>query len=125
VPVVVATDFNPGTCPMESMGAALWFACLTARLTVDEAITAATLNAAHTLGRAGRTGSLEPGKRADLVVHAVPNRHHLVYRFGLPRVAAVVAGGRVVHETPGDAGGRDPSGGGQKSSGTRSSASKR
>jgi imidazolonepropionase len=94
--VVVATDFNPGSCPTESMGAALWFACLTAGMTVDEAITAATLNAAHSLGRADRTGSLEPGKRADLVIHAVPNRYHLVYRFGVPRIAQVIAGGRLV-----------------------------
>jgi imidazolonepropionase len=98
VPVAVATDFNPGSCPTESMGAALWFACLTGGLTVDEAITASTLNAAHSLGMAAETGSLEPGKRADLVVHAVPNRYHLVYRFGVPRVRTVVAGGEIVVE---------------------------
>ena len=96
VPVAVATDFNPGSCPSESMGTALQFACLSHRLTVDEGIAATTLNAAHALGRADRTGSLEVGKRGDLAVHAVPNRHHLVYRFGVPRVAAVVAGGRLV-----------------------------
>ncbi|HEX6850640.1 MAG TPA: imidazolonepropionase [Candidatus Polarisedimenticolaceae bacterium] len=96
VPVAVATDFNPGSCPTESMGTALELACLSHRLSVDEAIAAATLNAAHALGRSGETGSLEVGKRADLVVHAVPNRHHLVYRFGVPRVAAVVAAGRIV-----------------------------
>ena len=97
VPVVVATDFNPGSCPTESMSAALWFACLTARLTVDEAITAATLNAAHSLGLAERVGSLEPGKRADLVVHAMPNRYHLVYRFGVPRISKVIAGGKLAY----------------------------
>lgn len=102
VPVVVATDFNPGSCPTESMSAALWFACLTARLGVDEAICATTLNAAHSLGRANRVGSIEPGKRADLVVHDVPNRYHLVYRFGVPRVSKVVAAGRLAYE-------RDPS----------------
>jgi len=96
LPVVVATDFNPGSCPNESMEAALWFACLWGGLTVDEAITGATLNAAHSLGLAGETGSLEAGKRADLVVHAVPNRYHLVYRFGVPRVRTVVAAGKVV-----------------------------
>jgi imidazolonepropionase len=96
LPVAVATDFNPGSCPTESMEAALWFACLWGGLTVDEAITAATLNAAHSLGLAGETGSLEPGKRADVVIHAVPNRYHLVYRFGVPRVRTVVAGGDVV-----------------------------
>jgi imidazolonepropionase len=96
VPVVVATDFNPGTCPSESMTSAVWFACLTARLGVDEAIVAATLNAACSLGRADRVGSLEPGKRADLVVHDIPNRYHLVYRLGATRIATVVAGGKVV-----------------------------
>ena len=100
VPVVVATDFNPGSCPTDSMSAALWFACLTARLTVDEAITASTLNAAHALGRADSIGSIEPGKRADLVVHAVPNRYHLVYRFGTPRIDKVVAGGKLVVPGP-------------------------
>ena len=98
VPVVVATDFNPGSCPNESMGAALAFACLTARLTVDEAITACTLNAAHALGRADRVGTLEPGKRADIVIHDVPNRYHLVYRFGVQRVHSVIAGGKLVYE---------------------------
>jgi len=97
VPVVVATDFNPGSCPMESMGAALWFASLSARLTVDEAITAATLNAAHALGRADSVGSVETGKRANLVVHRIPNRYHLVYRFGVPRVETVIVDGCVVH----------------------------
>ena len=96
VPVVVATDFNPGSCPCDSMTAALWFACLSARLTVDEAITAATLNAACALGRGAVTGSIEPGKRADLVVHDMPNRYHLVYRFGTPGIKHVVAAGRVV-----------------------------
>jgi imidazolonepropionase len=98
VGVVVATDFNPGSCPSESMGTALTFACLSARLTVDEAITAATLNAAHALGRAQGIGSLEPGKRADLVIHAVPNRYHLVYRFGVPRVDKVIVDGKLVFD---------------------------
>lgn len=99
VPVALATDFNPGTCPTESMPTALVFGCLWAGLTVDEAIAAATLNAAHALGRGAVTGSLQVGKRADLVVHGVPNRHHLVYRFGASRVRTVVAGGRVVYES--------------------------
>ena len=99
IPVVVATDFNPGSCPTESMSAAIWFASLTAGLTVDEAITASTLNAAHSLGLADRVGSLETGKRADVVVHDVPNRYHLVYRFGVPRVSMVIAGGELVHQS--------------------------
>jgi imidazolonepropionase len=96
VPVVVATDFNPGSCPTDSMSAAVWFACLTARLGVDEAITASTLNAAASLNRADSSGSLEVGKRADIVIHDFPNRYHLVYRFGAPRIGSVIAGGEVV-----------------------------
>ena len=76
--------------------AALWFACLGARLTVDEAITAATLNAACALGRGALTGSIEPGKRADLVIHDLPNRYHLVYRFGTPAIKHVIAAGKIV-----------------------------
>jgi len=98
VPVAIATDFNPGSCPTESMGTVLEHACLGLRLSIDEAITAATLNAAHAVARAGETGSIEVGKRADVVVHAVPNRDHLVYRFGVPRVRTVVAAGRIVVE---------------------------
>jgi imidazolonepropionase len=98
VPVAVATDFNPGTCPTESMGTVLELACLQLTLSIDEAIAAATLNAAHALGRAGETGSIEVGKRADFVVHGVPNRYHLVYRFGVRRVRAVVASGKLVVE---------------------------
>jgi imidazolonepropionase len=98
VPVAIATDFNPGSCPTEAMGAVLEFACLSLSLSIDEAIAAATLNAAHALGRAGETGSIEVGKRADFVIHAIPNRYHLVYRFGVRRVRTVIAGGRVVVE---------------------------
>jgi imidazolonepropionase len=95
VPVAIATDFNPGTCPSEAMGTVLELACLTLRLSIDEAIAAATLNAAHALGRGAETGSIEVGKRADFVVHAVPNRYHLVYRFGVRRIRTVVAEGKV------------------------------
>jgi len=98
VPVAIATDFNPGTSPNEAMGTVLELACLSFGLSIDEAIAAATLNAAYALGRAGETGSIEVGKRADLVVHAVPNRYHLVYRFGVRRVRSVIAAGRVVVE---------------------------
>jgi len=98
VAVAIATDFNPGTCPTEAMGTVLEFACLSLGLSIDEAIAAATLNAAYALGRADEVGSIEVGKRADFVIHAVPNRYHMVYRFGVRRVRTVIAGGKVVVE---------------------------
>ncbi len=94
--VALATDFNPGSCPTESMPAVLALACLAMGLTVEEALTAATLNAAAALGRADRLGSVEEGKAADLVVLAGPTYHHLVYHWGVNPVRHVVKAGRVV-----------------------------
>jgi imidazolonepropionase len=66
-------------------------------LSIEESLTAATLNAACSLGLGGEIGSIEVGKRADLVLLAAPNLLHLVYHFGINPVAAVIKGGRQVH----------------------------
>ena len=98
VPVALATDFNPGTCPTESLQAVLPMACLNFGLTPAEAIVAATLNAACSLGLGRRIGSVEVGKTADLQVLDVPNHLHLVYHFGVNHCLTVVKNGRVVVE---------------------------
>lgn len=94
LPLALATDFNPGSCPTDSMPTVIWIAALTAGMSVDEAITAATLNAAASLERAERIGSLEVGKRADVVLLDAPNRYHLVYRFGSDLIDQVFVAGR-------------------------------
>jgi imidazolonepropionase len=96
VPVTLATDCNPGSSHTESMPAVLALACLGAGLSTEEALVAATLNAAAALGRADRIGSLEPGKQADIVVLAAPSPKHLVYHFGVNLVRHVVKAGHVV-----------------------------
>lgn len=96
VPVAVGTDFNPGTSHNESMQMAVQLACLMMRMTVEEALIAATLNAAHALGIGDRVGSLEVGKDADIVIYGVPNRFHLVYHYGINHVSAVFKRGRRV-----------------------------
>ncbi|MGH9670713.1 MAG: imidazolonepropionase, partial [Terriglobales bacterium] len=68
VPLALATDFNPGTSPTASMPFVLSLACTQMKMTPAEAIAAATLNGAHALRLAGRKGSLEPGKDADLAL---------------------------------------------------------
>jgi imidazolonepropionase len=91
--VAIATDFNPGTSAVLSMPEAIAFACALYRFTPAEALTAATLNAAAALGTADRTGSLEPGKRADLVVLEGEGVANLPYRPGhRPVVTAFVDG---------------------------------
>jgi imidazolonepropionase len=92
----VSTDFNPGTCYLSSLPEALSWAALRYRMTAGEALTAATLNAACSLGRGSRLGSIEEGKQADLVVLDVPNHKHLVYELGRNPVRAVIKAGEVV-----------------------------
>jgi imidazolonepropionase len=94
--IALATDCNPGSSPTQSMPAILALATLAMGLTVEEALTAATLNAAAALGLADETGSLEVGKRADLVVLHEPTYHHLVYHYGVNPVRHVIKSGEVV-----------------------------
>ncbi len=94
--VAVATDCNPGSSPTESMPTILALACLGMGMDVAEAITAATLNAAAAIGRADELGSIEVGKRADIVILDAPTYHHLVYHYGINPVRHVIKGGRIV-----------------------------
>ncbi|MEI8191765.1 MAG: imidazolonepropionase, partial [candidate division NC10 bacterium] len=79
VPVALATDFNPGSCMTESMPLIMNMACTQMRMLPAEAITAATINAAWTIGLQDRIGTLEVDKQADLLVLDAPNHAHLCY----------------------------------------------
>ncbi|HEY0350112.1 MAG TPA: imidazolonepropionase, partial [Pyrinomonadaceae bacterium] len=81
--VVLATDFNPGSSPTPSMPMILSLACTQMKMTPAEAITAATINAAYSLGRGDEIGSLEKGKRADFVIHELSDYRELAYFFGI------------------------------------------
>ncbi|MCB9913764.1 MAG: imidazolonepropionase [Planctomycetes bacterium] len=94
----LATDFNPGSCYVQSMPEVLTWAALRYGLSAREALTAATLNAAASLGRAERLGTIEVGKQADLALLDVPNHHHLTYEFGRNPVQVVVKAGEVVYQ---------------------------
>jgi len=96
VPVALATDCNPGSSPTESMQLVIALACLCLRMTPAEAIAAATINAAHAIGRAAEVGSLEVGKRADIIVLGAPNHQFIPYKLGINLVEQVIIDGRVV-----------------------------
>ncbi len=96
VPVALATDCNPGSSHTESMPMVVVLAAFELGLTIEESLTAATLNAACCLGLGEEIGSIETGKQADLVLLDAPNLLHLVYHYGINPVAAVVKRGRVV-----------------------------
>ncbi len=96
--VAISTDFNPGSCFLQSMPEVLSWAALRYRMSAAEVLTAATLNAACSIGRGERLGSIEPGKQADLLVLDVPNHLHLAYELGRNPVSAVIKAGDVVLE---------------------------
>ncbi len=96
---VLATDCNPGTSPVASMPVIVGLAVRRYGWSVREALAACTLNAAWVLGLHADRGSLEVGKRADLVVLDGPVEH-IPYRFGHDPVAAVIRGGEVVWRRP-------------------------
>ncbi len=98
VAVVLATDFNPGSSPTPSMQMILSIACTQMRMTPAEAITAATVNAAYSLNRGERIGSLETGKQADIVIFDCPDYRQIPYFFGVNHASTVIKRGRVVVE---------------------------
>lgn len=95
VPVALATDFNPGTCPCWNMQAVVVLACTQMRMTVEEALTAATVNGAYAVGRGGRLGTLEPGRQADLTVMDVADYRELAYYFGANHCLTTIKKGAV------------------------------
>jgi len=94
--VAISTDFNPGSCYLQSMPEVMSWSALRYRMSAAECLTAATLNPACSLGRGAEIGSLEPGKRADLLVLDVPNHRRLAYELGRNPVRAAVRAGRLV-----------------------------
>jgi len=96
IPVAIATDFNPGSCPTESLQLPMNLACLKYKLTPQEALTAVTLNAAAALNRAQHIGSIEQGKQADIVIWNAMDLDYIFYHWGTNLVRAVIKNGKKV-----------------------------
>jgi imidazolonepropionase len=93
--VVLATDFNPGSSPTPSMLLVLTLASTQMKMSPAEAVTAATINAAYSLGLGAEIGSLESGKRADFVIHDCDDYRELGYFAGIEHPGAVFVEGRL------------------------------
>jgi imidazolonepropionase len=96
VPVSLATDFNPGSCFTMNMQLILAIACTQMRMTPAEAITAATINGAYSLGLADKLGSLEEEKQADIVLMDVSDYRELPYFFGVNHCVVTIKKGNIV-----------------------------
>ena len=97
--VALSTDYNPGSCPTQSMQMVMQLAARLFRIGYAEIWHMCTLNAARALDCAGERGSLEAGKRADLVVWSVPAHGMVINRFGVNLVETVIANGKIVHSS--------------------------
>ena len=96
VPVAMASDFNPGSCPCLNLQFVINLGCLKYKLTPEEVLTAVTLNAAAAIDMADKVGSVEPGKQGDLVIWKAPDLDYICYRMGSSLVKTVVKKGVVV-----------------------------
>ena len=95
--VVVATDFNPGSSPTPSMPMILSLATTQMKMSPAEALSAATINAAYSLARGARIGSLEVGKIANFALYDCGDYRELAYFFGVPQTHAVYVRGDCVY----------------------------
>lgn len=96
VPVAMATDFNPGSCPCLNMQFVINLGCLKYKLTPEEVLTAVTLNGAAAIDCAHKVGSVEVGKKGDLVIWDAPDLDYICYRVGSNLVKSVIKGGKLV-----------------------------
>lgn len=94
--VVLATDFNPGSSPTPSIPMVLSLAATQMKMTPAESVTAATINAAYSLDRGDRIGSLEAGKSANFAIFDCADYREIVYWFGLPQTRSVFVRGEQV-----------------------------
>ena len=96
VPVSLSSDYNPGSCPSENLQFAMQLGCLNLKMTPNEVLTAATINAAHCIDRANEIGSIEVGKKADIAIFDAPNVEYLMYHFGINHIDRVYKKGKLV-----------------------------
>ncbi|KAJ8046502.1 putative imidazolonepropionase [Holothuria leucospilota] len=101
VPIALGTDFNPNAFCL-SMVVTMHFACVILRMSMEESLVAATINAAASIGRAETHGSLEVSKFADMIVADVTRWEHLIYQLGSSDqlIQHVIKKGEIVHSRP-------------------------
>jgi imidazolonepropionase len=97
LPVALGTDLSAADM-CESMQMMMTIAILQMRMTTEEALTAATINAAHAIERAKEIGSLEVGKKADIVIFDAPNHKYFSYHYGVNLAEKIFKNGELVAE---------------------------
>ena len=96
--VALATDFNPGSCFTESIPLVFALACLQMNLSIEESITALTINGAAAVNKADEIGSIDIGKKADIIILEFPSYKYIPYHVGVSTVEKVIKNGKLVFD---------------------------
>ena len=94
--VALATDFNPGSCFTNSIPLVIALAALHMKMSIEEIITALTINAAAAVDRSSIIGSIEVGKKADIIILEYPSIHFLPYHAAVNIVETVIKNGKII-----------------------------
>lgn len=95
--VALATDMNPGSCFTESIPLIIALATLYMNMTTEETITGLTINAAAAIDKASTIGSIDEGKKADIVIHEFPSYTYIPYHIGVSTVEKVIKNGNIIY----------------------------
>jgi imidazolonepropionase len=96
IPVALATDFNPGSSMTENIQLVMSMAVQMLKMNIEETINAVTINAAAALGISHRTGSIEAGKQADMLIFDTDNYRDVLYHFGVNTLKTVIKKGKII-----------------------------
>lgn len=96
IPVAIASDFNPGSCPSLNLQFAVNLGVLKYKMTPEEVLTAVTINPACAIGRGHIVGTIEEGKQADIVIWNAPDFEMLCYRFGSNLAHKIIKKGELI-----------------------------
>lgn len=97
IPVALATDFNPGSSMTQNVQLVMSMAVQLLKMNIEETINAVTINAAASLGISHKTGSIETGKQADMLIFDTGNYKDILYHFGVNLLETVIKNGKVIY----------------------------
>jgi imidazolonepropionase len=98
LPLALASDYNPGSCPSGNMNLMIALACIQYKMTPEEAINSATINSAYAMGLSETHGSIAVGKKANVMItKKIPSLSYLPYSFGSNLIETVIVNGRVIN----------------------------
>ena len=100
LPIAIATDFNPGSCPSGNMGLTISLACIKMKMTPTEAINAATINGAYAMGLEKKMGLIEKGRIANLIItKQIPSINYIPYSMGENNINKVIINGKIYYDS--------------------------